>query len=148
MKFTPQLRFVLDDSIERGNRVLNILEEIEKQDIAPSPNDLPGQDHRTHHRRICSTARTICVVGHVRPDGDCIGSQLGLAMALKNQGKKVVCWNEDTLPDKLAFLDPEKIFRHRNRARFDVVIATDCASFERLGNVGPVHRRAPALHQY
>jgi nanoRNase/pAp phosphatase (c-di-AMP/oligoRNAs hydrolase) len=25
--------------------------------------------------------QTFCVVGHVRPDGDCIGSQLGLALA-------------------------------------------------------------------
>jgi nanoRNase/pAp phosphatase (c-di-AMP/oligoRNAs hydrolase) len=23
--------------------------------------------------------KTFCIVGHVRPDGDCIGSQLGLA---------------------------------------------------------------------
>ena len=27
-------------------------------------------------------SKTICVVGHIRPDGDCIGSQLGLAIAL------------------------------------------------------------------
>jgi nanoRNase/pAp phosphatase (c-di-AMP/oligoRNAs hydrolase) len=26
-------------------------------------------------------SETICVVGHIRPDGDCIGSQIGLAMA-------------------------------------------------------------------
>ena len=25
--------------------------------------------------------KTFCIVGHVRPDGDCIGSQLGLALA-------------------------------------------------------------------
>ena len=30
LKFTPQLRFVLDDSVQRGNRVLQILEDIEK----------------------------------------------------------------------------------------------------------------------
>jgi ribosome-binding factor A len=30
LKYTPQLRFVLDDSIERGNRVLHILDELEK----------------------------------------------------------------------------------------------------------------------
>jgi|SRR5689334_24973719 len=30
LKFTPQLRFVLDDSVVRGNRVLQILEDIEK----------------------------------------------------------------------------------------------------------------------
>lgn len=30
LKYTPQLRFVIDDSIERGNRVLRILDELEK----------------------------------------------------------------------------------------------------------------------
>jgi phosphoesterase RecJ-like protein len=82
-------------------------------------------------------SHAICVAGHVRPDGDCIGSQLGLTMALKSQGKDVVCWNEDTLPDKLAFLDPEKLLQPSRPGRhFDCVIATDCASFERLGKVG------------
>ena len=31
--------------------------------------------------------KTFCIVGHVRPDGDCIGSQLALALALKAEGK-------------------------------------------------------------
>jgi ribosome-binding factor A len=30
LKYTPALRFILDDSVTRGNRVLQILEEIEK----------------------------------------------------------------------------------------------------------------------
>ena len=30
LKYTPRLRFVLDESIERGNRVLKIIEELEK----------------------------------------------------------------------------------------------------------------------
>ena len=30
LKFTPQLRFILDDSVQRGNRVLQILDEIER----------------------------------------------------------------------------------------------------------------------
>ena len=82
-------------------------------------------------------SQTICVVGHVRPDGDCIGSQLGLALALQNQGKKVVCWNQDPLPAKLAFLDTQKVYQPpRAGRRFDCVIATDCASFERLGKAG------------
>ena len=81
---------------------------------------------------------TFCVVGHIRPDGDCIGSQLGLALALINEGKKVTVWNEDSMPDKLAFLDPKKLVQKPEPGReFDCVIATDCASFERLGLVGP-----------
>src|SRR5256885_14201444 len=76
----------------------------------------------------------ICVVGHVRPDGDCIGSQLGLAMALRNQGKKVTCWNQDTMPRKLAFLDADHLLTPpKSQATFDCVIALDSASFERLG---------------
>ena len=82
-------------------------------------------------------SRTICVVGHVRPDGDCVGSQLGLVLALKAEGRKVVCWNEDSMPQKLKFLDPDGLFQKpKPGMKFDCVIATDCASFERLGRAG------------
>jgi bifunctional oligoribonuclease and PAP phosphatase NrnA len=84
-----------------------------------------------------SRSRTICVVGHVRPDGDCIGSQLGLAFALQGAGRKVVCWNEDHVPAKLAFLDTDNLMRTPSPGHaFDCVVATDCASFERLGKAG------------
>ncbi len=82
-------------------------------------------------------SKTFCVVGHVRPDGDCIGSQLAVSLALINEGKKVTCWNEDVVPDKLTFLDSEKLFQKPKRGmEFDCVIAVDCASFERLGKCG------------
>jgi phosphoesterase RecJ-like protein len=82
-------------------------------------------------------SRSICVVGHIRPDGDCVGSQLGLTLALRNQGKKVVCWNEDSIPQKYEFLDPDRLIQKPRRGlRFDCVVATDAASFERLGKVG------------
>jgi ribosome-binding factor A len=42
LKYTPQLRFVLDDSIVRGNRVLEILDEIER---SSPPNEGSSQDH-------------------------------------------------------------------------------------------------------
>jgi bifunctional oligoribonuclease and PAP phosphatase NrnA len=82
-------------------------------------------------------AKTICIVGHVRPDGDCIGSQLGLMHALRAEGKKVVCWNEDSVPEKYRFLDPDRDYQKpKPGEEFDLVIATDCASFERLGKAG------------
>ena len=37
LKYTPQLRFVLDESIEKGNRVLKILDQLEQA----------GPDHET-----------------------------------------------------------------------------------------------------
>ena len=91
-------------------------------------------------RRIIESFRepkTFCVVGHIRPDGDCIGSQLALALALRNEGKRVRCWNEDAVPQKLRFLDTEGLFeKPKAGEKFDCVIATDCASYERLGKVG------------
>jgi bifunctional oligoribonuclease and PAP phosphatase NrnA len=81
-------------------------------------------------------AKTICVVGHIRPDGDCIGSQLGLTLALRAAGKEAVCWNQDPVPEKYRFLDPGKdVAKPKAGAAFDLVIATDCASYERLGTV-------------
>ncbi len=79
-------------------------------------------------------ADSVCIVGHVRPDGDCVGSQLGLALALENAGKKVTVWNEDAVPPKLRFLDPERRFQKPSAGKtFDVVVATDCAAYDRLG---------------
>jgi len=97
-------------------------------------------------RKIVEAIRasnTFCIVGHIRPDGDCIGSQLGLGLALKAGGKKVTCWNEDSMPAKLAFLDLKGRLLQQPvpGRRFDCVIATDCASFERLGKVGPCIER-------
>jgi phosphoesterase RecJ-like protein len=81
-------------------------------------------------------SETFCVVGHIRPDGDCIGSQLGLSLALLGQGKKVCCWNQDPIPQKLAFLDSRKLMGPPEPGHhFDCVIATDSASLERLGTV-------------
>lgn len=38
LRFTPQLRFIVDESIERGNRVLQILEELAPP-TPPSPHE-------------------------------------------------------------------------------------------------------------
>ncbi len=80
---------------------------------------------------------TFCIVGHIRPDGDCIGSQLGLALALRNEGKRVTVWNQDAIPLKYKFLVGDGLIEKPRRGeKFDCVIATDCASFERLGRAG------------
>jgi bifunctional oligoribonuclease and PAP phosphatase NrnA len=91
-------------------------------------------------------SRSLCVVGHVRPDGDCIGSQLAVTLALRELGKEVVCWNEDTVPAKYAFLDTRSLVRPPRRGvKFDCVVAVDAASYERLGKVGDCIRQRGVL---
>jgi ribosome-binding factor A len=45
LKFTPTLRFVMDDSLVRGNRVMQIIEEIEKS-TPPLPPDTEQPDKK------------------------------------------------------------------------------------------------------
>ena len=55
----------------------------------------------------------------------------------RTKGKKVWCWNEDPIPQKYEFLDPDRMIQKpKPDMEFDCVIATDAASFERLGAVG------------
>jgi bifunctional oligoribonuclease and PAP phosphatase NrnA len=91
-------------------------------------------------------SETICIGGHVRPDGDCIGSELAMTLALHKLGKKVVCWNENPVPAKYAFLDTTNLVRKPEPGQeFDLVICLDCASFERLGAIGPAIERRKCL---
>ncbi len=86
---------------------------------------------------VLDQCKTFCIVGHMRPDGDCIGSQLALALALLDQGKQVTVWNQDPIPGKYKFLNSQGLWSQpRPGGKFDCVIATDCASYERLGRVG------------
>jgi ribosome-binding factor A len=39
LKYTPRLRFVMDDSVVRGNRVLQIIEELEKAGLADAESE-------------------------------------------------------------------------------------------------------------
>ena len=82
-------------------------------------------------------SKTFCIVGHIRPDGDCIGSQLALTLALKELGKEVWCWNQDLVPLKYQFMDPHHIVQQPTNEshQFDCVIAVDAASYERIGSV-------------
>jgi len=90
-----------------------------------------------HILAVIREHKTFCIVGHMRPDGDCIGSQLGLALALRNEGKRVTVWNQDSIPLKYKFLVGDGLIeKPKHGQKFDCVIATDCASYERLGTVG------------
>ena len=100
LKYTPHLIFHLDDSIERGARVIEILQEIEtpgeQERVSAATFSEIGQALREHQR--------FAVLSHVRPDGDALGSQLALALSLEKLGKTVRVWNEDGMLEKYSFL--------------------------------------------
>lgn len=82
--------------------------------------------------------RKIAVVGHARPDGDCIGSQVALARVLAARGHDVICVNADPVPRRLQFLTEGMRFYRTdevlNTTEDRAVIFVDCADHARPGD--------------
>jgi len=91
--------------------------------------------------------RKVAVVGHARPDGDCIGSQVGLARVLQAGGHEVFCVNLDAVPRRLEFLAPGIRFLRTDevlRTPEDLAaIFVDCADHARAGERLKVRFPAP-----
>ena len=77
-------------------------------------------------------AETILVLAHENPDGDAIGSSVGLCLALQNMGKKVeVLMNE--YPANFSFLPGiESIKKEASFEKYDMAIVVDCPDINRV----------------
>lgn len=72
------------------------------------------------------------VIGHANPDGDCIGSCLGMWYMLRAMGKKAAfCIKGDTVPHNLNFIWNSEAEADTEQS-FDAYIAMDCAGLDRL----------------
>ena len=88
--------------------------------------------------------KNIAVVGHMRPDGDCISSQLAAAHIFRKAGAaKVVCVNKDPVPYLYKeFLGGENFVFAEDFAEMDFEIVTvDCADYARISPT--FHERFP-----
>jgi phosphoesterase RecJ-like protein len=79
--------------------------------------------------------RQAVVIGHQRPDGDCIGSQVGLCRVLRSQGIDAVCMNPDPVPRRIKFLIGDTPFFQRDELPPGdrLALFTDCADHGRAG---------------
>lgn len=63
---------------------------------------------------LVDAAESIAIIGHERPDGDCIGSEIALCAILRTLGKRAGVVNADPTPAKYKYLDPDgMICQHR-----------------------------------
>ena len=89
-------------------------------------------------------SQTIVLACHVNPDGDALGSLLGLALALIPLGKDLVCLSQDGVPEILRFLPgAEMIVKTTDVAAFDLALVVDSGELARVGEtVKPLIARA------
>jgi len=80
--------------------------------------------------------KKVAVLGHRRPDGDCIGSQVALCLWLINNDVDAVCVNEDKPTRVLDHLVPEDVpFYQADRFNPEgyIAVTVDCADLSRIG---------------
>lgn len=80
-------------------------------------------------------AKDIVIVSHVRPDGDAIGSLLGLGLALQNAGKSVQMILADGAPSSFKYLQGSELIKKEPNGDHDTFITVDCADFKRTGKI-------------
>lgn len=89
-------------------------------------------------------ASTISIIGHLNPDGDCVGSCLGLYnYIIENfKGKKVDVFLEP-IPKKFRFLEnADKIKNEPVDTVYDLAISLDCGDTDRHRNFAPIFANA------
>jgi len=86
--------------------------------------------------QVVREGKRFLITSHENPDGDAIGSMLGLGLALEMAGKDVVFYNKDGIPRVLEFLSgSEKVNSSLNsiQASFDCTLIVDCTDTSRVG---------------
>ncbi len=91
-------------------------------------------------KEILGEAKNVAILGHVRPDGDCVGSCLGLKNYLANLAPELsVKVYLEEFPDPFCFLKGAEEISHdpSDGTVYDLCIALDVSDRERLGRFAP-----------
>lgn len=82
-------------------------------------------------------ADSLLIAAHIAPDGDAVGSLLGLASSLRLMGKKVTAAVDGGVPARLAFIaGSPTVLAELSSGEFDLMIAVDSSDIERIGKCG------------
>lgn len=96
-------------------------------------------------KEIIGNARSLVLLGHIRPDGDCVGSSLGMYNYLAEQFPELsVDIYLDHPPDKFAYLTNFDKIKNDFAAEksYDLCITLDTSDTERLGIFNPYFETA------
>lgn len=90
-------------------------------------------------------ANSILIVTHVGPDGDAIGSMLGLLNVLRQIGKQPTCAVDEGVPDYLEFLPGSAdVLGKLTHGQWDLMISVDASDEARTGEAGQYGREHAA----
>jgi len=78
-------------------------------------------------------AKKVAVISHIRPDGDAIGSLIGLGLSLQESGKDVQMVLSDGVPDIFNHLPGTNLVKKKMHGELDMIFVVDCSDRDRAG---------------
>ncbi|HEV8308869.1 MAG TPA: bifunctional oligoribonuclease/PAP phosphatase NrnA [Methylomirabilota bacterium] len=86
---------------------------------------------------LIRSGRRFLLLAHLYPDGDVLGSQLGLGLALRGAGHRVEFACSHPVPDPFHFLPGADEVQQwkEGRGDYDVVVTLDCPDPSRVGGL-------------
>ncbi len=97
--------------------------------------------------RTLLQAKTVAIGGHVRPDGDCVGSAMGVYQYIKTYYPEIEAdvYLEE-IADHFKFIEAAKDIQHEvtEEKKYDLFIVLDCGDISRLGFSGVLFENAKA----
>lgn len=79
-------------------------------------------------------AQRVLILSHIRPDGDAIGSLIGLGLSLQAMGTDVQMVLADGVPANFRNLAGSSQIRTQPEGTFDLIVALDCSDLKRVGH--------------
>ena len=94
--------------------------------------------------QMISSANSIAIIGHIHPDGDCIGSNLAMYNYITDnyKGKTVQVYDE-SFSSGFKFLSGSRKIKHEPTGeRYDLAISIDVSDKDRLGKFADIYNNA------
>lgn len=90
-------------------------------------------------KKLLEEKESFLLLCHVEPDGDAVGSMLGLREALKARGKSVQMVCKDKIPAIFSYLDDISLIEENfDGKQFEAVILLDNGDFRRTGFIDEI----------
>ncbi|HNT86814.1 MAG TPA: 30S ribosome-binding factor RbfA [Candidatus Hydrogenedentes bacterium] len=144
MRYTPEIRFFPDDSLDRVYQLEEVFERIHDEE-GRTPMRRLDLDEIVAVLRECNS---FVLTTHVGPDGDAVGSLLGLCHLLHAMGKSsVTCVMADPVPRAYAFLPgaDQVLAADAELPEAELAVIVDAARFDRIGAVALRIEHTPRL---
>lgn len=131
VRHIPEIRFFADDSLDRVYHLETVLQHVHREQLEAPMLVLTLEEAATRFRE----ARSVLITTHVGPDGDAIGSLLGLYWLARALDKPVQLMVDSPVPQICAFLPGAAEIRNAEEMPkpFELAVVVDCSVVSRVG---------------